>query len=175
MHPALAEAMKPYGTRARLVRKRVPLPGHPNAFGAAMAHQCADAQGRGEAMAHLLFTSDRIALEDRVEHARTLGLDLDAFGACLTEPATRAAIEREVTEVREGGLEGLPTVYVGSERIVGFDAEAGATPYVDALARAARGESARPPRWPLPSVIALALLVLAPALWRPRGGAKAAQ
>ena len=70
MHPALMEALKPYGTRARLVRKSVPLPGHRYAFGAAMAQHCAEARGQGEAMADVLFTSERLSLGDCVEHAR---------------------------------------------------------------------------------------------------------
>ena len=103
-----------------------------------MAYRCAADQGRGEAMADVLFTSEALGLNDCVGHARALGLDVARFERCLTAPETRAAIERDVAEVRSAGLSGLPTVYVGRERIIGFDAAAGAQPYADALARAAR-------------------------------------
>jgi protein-disulfide isomerase len=160
MHPVLAEALRPYGARVRLVRKSIPLPGHRHAFGAAAAHHCARAQGRAEAMADVLFSTDRLALRDCIEHARALGLDVARFEQCLAAKETRDAIEREVGEVRRFGLDGLPTVYVGAERIVGFHADAGATPYVEALDRALRGESPSTRRWALPAVIGLAVLVL---------------
>jgi protein-disulfide isomerase/uncharacterized membrane protein len=137
MHPVLSQLLAGYGERVRLVRKSVPLPGHPHAFGAAMAFHCAADQGRGEVMADVLFTSEALGLSDCVGHARALALDVARFERCLAAPETRAAIEHDVAEVRSAGLAGLPTVYVGTERIIGFDAEAGAQPYADALARAA--------------------------------------
>ena len=91
-------------------------------------------------MADVLFTSDALALPDCLGHARQLGLDGKLFEQCVKAPRTRAAIEREVEQVRRAGLDGLPTVFIGRERIVGFDAEAGAARYTEALARAARDQ-----------------------------------
>jgi len=173
MHPALAQALGAHGKGVKLVRKSVPLPGHPHAFGAAMAYHCAAAQRRGDEMADVLFTSDRLSPSDCVEHARALGLDVARFEHCLAATDTRAAVERDVDEVRRAGLSGLPTVYVGAERFVGFDAEAGARPYAEALERAARGESAER-RWPLAVVLALAVFVAIPGR-RPRTEAASAQ
>ncbi len=138
MHPVLSQVVARYGGRVRLVRKSVPLPGHPHALGAAMAYRCAADQERGEAMADVLFTSEALGLNDCVGHARALGLDVARFEHCLVAPETRAAIERDVAEVRSAGLSGLPTVYVAGERIIGFDAAEGAKPYADAITRAVR-------------------------------------
>jgi protein-disulfide isomerase/uncharacterized membrane protein len=160
MHPVLAEALRPHGARVRLVRKSIPLPGHRHALGAAAAHRCAHVQGRGEAMADVLFTTDRLELRDCIEHARALGLDVARFERCVQAKETFDAIEREVDEVRRAGLAGLPTVFVGAERIIGFHADAGATPYAEAIERALRGESPSTRRWLLPAAIGLAALVL---------------
>jgi predicted DsbA family dithiol-disulfide isomerase len=166
LHPVLSAAIAPYGTRVHFVRKSFPLPGHVHSREAARAYLCAGAQGRGDAMADWLFAADDVSAASCTREAAALGLDLSQFVACVVDPATEATVARDAAAIESSDFRGLPTVWIGTQRILGYDRSAGAEPYATALARSASGDDTRPRIAPLAVVALLALLTLLPALRR---------
>jgi protein-disulfide isomerase len=120
---ALAQARVP----VRVVRKMLPLRGHPHAMPAALAYCCADAQGKGDAMADALFAAppDALTPEGCEQLAAGVGCDLDRYRSDL--PAAQTRVAAEMAEVRAAGIHALPTLFIGDQRVEG------ATASVDAL------------------------------------------
>jgi protein-disulfide isomerase len=121
--------------RVRVVRKHVPLVTiHPHAAAAARAAVCAEAQGKGDAMADALFRAPPSAMTDEGNGllANELGLDGPAFRACLADARTAQRLAADTKEFDAIGGEGVPLVFVGRERFEGLQEEV----TLDALARA---------------------------------------
>jgi predicted DsbA family dithiol-disulfide isomerase/uncharacterized membrane protein len=157
-HPNLEEGKKAAGVPVHVVRKSFPLPKHPNARPASRAHVCASASGKGEAMAHALFTGD-LAEASLVSSAEKLGLDVAAFRSCLADPATDRAVEEDIALVKSADFQGLPTVWINDVRLVGAR-DAGE--YRQAIVDASRGPRARQGTvWPLLAVLVGALSLFA--------------
>jgi protein-disulfide isomerase/uncharacterized membrane protein len=118
-HAKLAPLLEAYKGRVRVVRKNVPLHMHVYAMGAARAQCCAVDQGKGDAAAEALFTTDDLSADGCMKIARELGLDLDKFKACTESPATEARINADIETFRAAKGHGLPLLFVGSHRIDG--------------------------------------------------------
>lgn len=138
LHPVLNEVLAVHGARVRLVRMSIPLPGHRHSREAARAYHCAGAQGRGEPMADVLFSSE-LESELLAVYARSIGLDVERYERCMADPAIEQRIDRDVATVQAAGFDGLPCVWVGKTRILGFGRSAGAAPYEKALQRELHG------------------------------------
>jgi uncharacterized membrane protein/predicted DsbA family dithiol-disulfide isomerase len=112
---ALAHTQSP----VRIVRKMLPLRMHPHAMPAALAYCCADAQGKGDAMAAALFAAnpDDLTPEGCEKLAASVGCDLERYRRDLPQAEERVAAES--AEVRAADIHSLPTLFIGSERIVG--------------------------------------------------------
>lgn len=119
LHPVLHELVEARGDSIHFVRLNHPLPFHRFAEGAARAYLCADAEGHGDAMASRLFEAESLEAEHLLVLAQEEGLDLPAFGACLTADETSARLERESALFETVGLRGLPSTFIGDELIVG--------------------------------------------------------
>src|SRR5690242_565278 len=83
--PRLTEALRATKVPVRVVRKMVPLPMHPHAMPAALAWCCAEAQGKGDAMADALFAApvDDLTPEGCEKIAQSVGCDLDQYRSDL--------------------------------------------------------------------------------------------
>jgi len=136
----LKTELERYGERVHFVRLNKPLDVHPFARDAARGFVCADQQGRSEPMAEALFAAEDLSPVAIERIAERLGIDLERFKACVIDPATEARIERESGLLVPPELEGLPTTYIGSKRLLGVQS---AEMVADALERAARGEGQR--------------------------------
>jgi protein-disulfide isomerase/uncharacterized membrane protein len=123
LHPRLKKLNHEYGDRVNFVRLNLPLAGHPDAKPAAIAYVCADQQGKGEPMSDLLFQATSLGPGSETKAAKALGLDLDRFNRCLASKEAVARVEREARILQEAGFEGLPTTFVGSDKILGAQSE----------------------------------------------------
>jgi uncharacterized membrane protein/predicted DsbA family dithiol-disulfide isomerase len=136
-HSTLKGVVKEYGQRVNFVRLDLPLESHPDARGAAKAHLCAEAERAGDRMADVLFEAEDLSEPGLVASARTLGLDVKRFEACLAAPATEARLRGVESILRDSGmLQGLPTTFVGNVMLVGAQDEVALR---DAFDRAERG------------------------------------
>jgi uncharacterized membrane protein/protein-disulfide isomerase len=124
-HADLVPLLAEHRDRVRLVRRQVPLAMHPHAMDAARAACCGEKLGRGEVMANALFAADTDELtpEGCERIARTLGLPLESFRACVKDPATDALIASDKAEFRAAGGRALPTLWIGEQEIVGSPPE----------------------------------------------------
>ena len=134
LHARLGPLLTEYGDQVHFVRKHRPLWRHPNAARAARAAVCAEAQGKGDAMANRLFevTLSHEAIE---QLGVELQLDTAAYSRCLESEETTAALERDAALLPDEQLKGLPTTYVGAKEFLGVPSEAALR---DAMKRALR-------------------------------------
>ncbi|MFO0761880.1 MAG: vitamin K epoxide reductase family protein [Byssovorax sp.] len=121
LHPTM-DAVTHDTEHVALLRKMMPLSGHPGAFPAALAYVCAPAEKK-PAVAAALYEMPVETLHKKAILADLpgkLGLDAEAFSRCLDAPETRAQIDqdRALFEKVEGAA--LPLTYVGPRVILGF-------------------------------------------------------
>jgi protein-disulfide isomerase/uncharacterized membrane protein len=123
LHPAMTQLLGEYADRVHFVRLNMPLSMHPDARTAARAYCCAENQGHGQAMADALFSAESLSSESCEKIAKSVGVPIDAYRSCVHDAATDAHIDDQMRQVRAAGLAGLPTVWIGSEVIVGLQSE----------------------------------------------------
>jgi predicted DsbA family dithiol-disulfide isomerase len=119
MQAQLTAAIEKAKTPVRVVRKMLPLRQHPHAMPAALAYCCADAQGKGDAMAAALFAAepDELTPEGCEKLAARVGCDLERYRRDL--PHAQSRVDIESAEAMAAGIHSIPTLYVGGERVVG--------------------------------------------------------
>jgi protein-disulfide isomerase len=119
--PALAEAVEHASRPVEVIRKMMPLAMHPHARTAALAWCCADAQGKGDAMATALFSTpvDELTPEGCEQLAVSIGCDVDRYRETLADPATSARLDADAADARAAGINSLPVVFVGDEMFAG--------------------------------------------------------
>lgn len=102
-----------------VVRKMDPLSIHPHAMTAALAYCCADAQGKGDAMAAALFAAppDDLTPEGCEKLAVSVGCDLERYRQAM--PAAHDRVAAEQREADAANVRSLPTLFVADERVVG--------------------------------------------------------
>ena len=111
---------------------------HQYACLAAVAAECAGAQGRFWEYHDLLFENQsRLDRDSLIAYAQQVGLTRDAFVACLDSDAPREAIARDVAEGIRLGIESTPTFFLNGRTITGAP-RADALGYAIQLERAAR-------------------------------------
>jgi uncharacterized membrane protein/predicted DsbA family dithiol-disulfide isomerase len=127
---AIARASGP----VQVVRKMVPLSMHAHALPAALAWCCADAQGKGEAMAKALFTAEPATLTEEgcAKIAEQIGCDMARYRAHL--PLAKDRVAADMREAKALGVRGLPTLFIGDQRVVGLTLST--DEIVDAIERA---------------------------------------
>lgn len=87
---------------------------------AAVAAAAAAEQGRYQEFHELLFADmDARSPEQLTAMAEQLGLDLEQFGADLTDPAVLGTVQRNVDEAQSLGLQSTPSFVVAGTPVVG--------------------------------------------------------
>ncbi|TAK03989.1 hypothetical protein EPO34_02405 [Patescibacteria group bacterium] len=116
---ALAELMA-VRTDIRVVWKNLPSESHALALPAAVASLCADRQGKFWEYHDALFAERAsLSFERLRDIAFDLKLDQAAFASCLDAQETLPLVRRNVEEAQALGLTASPTLFIGSERVVG--------------------------------------------------------
>ena len=116
----LARILDEYGDQIRFVYKDYPLPSHPNAFKAAEAGNCANDQGEFWPFHDRLFESQgSLDVASLKTYASELGLEAEAFAACLDSGRHASRVERDL-EIGSGyGVSSTPTIFVNGRAVVG--------------------------------------------------------
>jgi protein-disulfide isomerase len=123
--------------KARHVFRNMPLEAiHPQAFKAHEAALCAGDQGKYGEMHDTLFASQRaLQPEQLVGHARSVGLDAEAFRKCLDSGKHAARIREDLAEAEQLGLNGTPAFLIGLSapdgKVKTVRYVSGARPYAD--------------------------------------------
>jgi protein-disulfide isomerase len=127
---ALEQVLANYGDQVRLVYRQFPLNSiHRHAQKAAEASLCAREQGRFWEMHDAMFADQRaLAVDDLKQTAVRLGMDGEAFGACLDDGRHVDEIADDFEAGRRAGITGTPALFINGRFL------SGAQPY-DVIAR----------------------------------------
>lgn len=123
-YPVVEDLRQRYDGEITYVIRYFPLPGHQNSRNAAFAAEAAAQQGRLEDMYRKLFESQSQwgeAQESRADvfrgFAEELGLDMAAYDAAITDPATAARVDLDYNDGQALGVSGTPTFFVDGDPI----------------------------------------------------------
>lgn len=109
-----------YPDEIRFIYKDFPLPNHPNAFKAAEAGHCAHEQGQFWPFHDKLFAAqDALDVESLKAYADELGLDADAFGACLDDARHAQSVNADMDAGRRLGASSTPTLFINGRPVLG--------------------------------------------------------
>lgn len=102
----------------RLVFKHTPLPFHENAVPASVAAMAAGEQGKFWEFVDAAYQNqDQLTLPALAEHAKSIGLDVEAFKASMSERKHLDAIQSDIDLAVRVGVRGTPTVFVNGSRL----------------------------------------------------------
>lgn len=94
--------------------------GHAHACQAAVAYECAAAQGKSQEYYRTLFQNQSSLDEPSlVGYAARLGLDQGEFERCLASPAAAAKVAADVAAGAAAGVESTPTFFINGRRVPG--------------------------------------------------------
>lgn len=100
--------------KVRWIVRDLPLGFHPNANKAAQAARCAGDQGRFWEMRDSLFRNNaNLGIERLPGYARKIGLDANAFDACLSSDRHLAQIDQDSQEANRIRVTGTPSFIIG--------------------------------------------------------------
>ena len=125
-HGSVKQILSVLGDGVRFAFRNFPLSQiHPHAFQAADAAEAAGAQGEFWSMHDLLFENQRhLDTQSLLAYARALGLDLQRFGAELTQQTYAPRIREDFLSGVRSGVNGTPTFFVnGVRHNGGYDRE----------------------------------------------------
>lgn len=110
-----------------------PLNFHAQAKGAAVAANCAGAQGQYWSLHDSILTNQRdLNRESYTNAAKNIGLDVERFMQCLDDPAQIKAVEMDVAYGSSVGVTGTPKFFIGKIKgnvITNVNIVSGARPY----------------------------------------------
>jgi len=120
VQPTLHKLLELYPDSVQIVFKNMPGQRHDRARPAAEAALCAGRQGKFWEMHDWLYAHQNKLDDESIQaEAKDLGLDMDAFGTCLSKHETAAQIDSSLKEARELGLTGTPIFFVNGRMIRG--------------------------------------------------------
>lgn len=124
LHRNLKEAVRPYGDQVRVVYKHLPLSFHAQASNAALASECANAQGKFDLYADYLFTkqtewSKAKGTQKFKDYAWWLRLDGRTFSTCLDNGKFQERISQNKDEAATLLITSTPSTFIGGTLLDG--------------------------------------------------------
>jgi protein-disulfide isomerase len=103
--------------KVRYVFRHLPLEGvHPQAFGAAVAGECAGAQGKFWEMHDRMFANQRaLTHAGLLQTAQGLGLDVAAFEKCLGSEPPKKKVRQDLADAAALNANATPSFFFGVE------------------------------------------------------------
>ncbi|MBV9032931.1 MAG: thioredoxin domain-containing protein, partial [Acidobacteriaceae bacterium] len=117
--PTLLKLQTQYKGKMAFAFKDTPLPMHTHAEKAAEAARCAGAQGKYWDYHDELFASKKLGVPDLKENARKLNLDTAAFDKCLDSGSQAKAVQSQIAESTDLGIQGTPSFFINGRFIGG--------------------------------------------------------
>jgi protein-disulfide isomerase len=105
-----------YPDNVKLVVKNYPLSSHKFAYKAASAALAANDQGKFWEFHSALFKNYNALNDAKIQDiAKELGLDMEKFNKDMQSPAIKGLIERDLTNGRQAGINGTPTIFINGK------------------------------------------------------------
>ena len=109
----VAEVMKKYEGKVKVVFRDFPLEFHQQAPGAAMAATCAGDQGKYWEMHDAMFKDQsKLDLPSLVATAKGIGIDGDALKSCVESGKYKAELEKDMADGKKVGVTGTPAFFI---------------------------------------------------------------
>ncbi len=115
----IKEIVAAYRSNVKLIFKNLPLNIHEHAASAARGGFCAAEQGLFWPYHDALFASENLAPAALSRMAADVGLEMSKFQLCLTSEASHQAIQRDLREAQELGINSTPTFVLNGKLIRG--------------------------------------------------------
>lgn len=120
LYPTLEKLRREQDSRVNFVRLHAPLRSHRHARQGARLLQCLlPDSARVEQLTEVLVESPSLDHKTLLAGAEFVGMTKEEAEACWSDPTTEQAIDDNIKLLESLGFEGLPTTYIGGERIVG--------------------------------------------------------
>lgn len=122
VQPTLTALLEKYPGQVKLVYKHLPLDSlHPQARRVSEASWCAAKQDKFWEFHDAVYADSSSDASDATlaRYATKAGLDVAAFTACLANPETRAAIQRDVAQGEALGLSSTPGFFINGREVRG--------------------------------------------------------
>ncbi|ALD14323.1 DsbA family protein [Clavibacter capsici] len=124
VHPYVEQLREEYAGRVTFVTRYFPIPAHKNSMNAAVAVEAAAQQGQFEAMYQRMFDTQTQWGEQQGSKASLfrsfadeLGLDLAAYDAVVSDPATKARVQQDFDAGIALGVTGTPTIFLNDTQL----------------------------------------------------------
>lgn len=115
--PVLAQVVREFDGRVRLVFKYFPLPGHPHGLPAATAAATADEQGKFWEVHDALFEHQRnLEPAEIATYLQAAGVDLPRYANVLNSGAPAARVQRDIDLGHRIGVDGTPSIFINGRR-----------------------------------------------------------
>lgn len=109
----LRDILQAYPDDVKVYFLHYPLPMHDEAMPAAVASHCAHQQGKFWSMHDVIFENQRTLSSSKLEElAKSVGLDMTKYGACVKSPETRAFVQADMEQGQGAGVQGTPTFFI---------------------------------------------------------------
>jgi protein-disulfide isomerase len=133
--------LEQYGENVRFVYRDYPILG-PDSHTAALAGECAMQQDKFWEFHDLVYANqDALTLEAFTGYASELGMDVEAFTACVESEETAQMVLRDYEAGQTLGVSGTPTFFINGKMLVGAQPFQAFSQLIDQeLAAAQQGE-----------------------------------
>lgn len=109
-----------YGDNIRFVYRDLPIIGGQISIDAAVAGNCAHQQGKFWEFHNIIFTNNEARSRDMyISFADELGMDVEAFTACLDDDANVDEVMLDYVDGQTLGIQGTPRFYINGKVISG--------------------------------------------------------
>jgi protein-disulfide isomerase len=116
LSPVLKKLVADSNGAVRLFFKHFPLKNHPGTLFSSRAAQAAHRQGKFWAMYDLLYRDfNKQGMEDVLEYARSLGMDVERYKKDLEDPKIEELVERDKMEGVRAKVVGTPTLFINGK------------------------------------------------------------
>jgi predicted DsbA family dithiol-disulfide isomerase/uncharacterized membrane protein len=120
LYPTIEKLRAERASRIHLVRLHAPARSHRQARDAARLLYCLGPDvARAEKLTEVLFENPALDHASIVSAAEYVGMTEEQVSACWTDASSEGSLDDNVKRLESLGFQGLPTTYVGGERIVG--------------------------------------------------------
>jgi len=115
-----SELLKMYPTQIKLVFRDYPIPKHPRAARMSEAANCGMDQDKYWEFFDILFDNPRKTTDDDMKaHAVSLGLDAEAFNACMDSNKYADEVQKDFEDGAAAGVSGTPAFFINGRMIAG--------------------------------------------------------